>query len=116
MVARAVIALAVPLAVAYALGDIRIGALISTGALPAVLSESAGPYRYRARRLGTIRTVRGRETPSNSRRSSIHEGAGPVKGLLLLFFLGFPACFGQARVLSGGSRLAGSHPPEVAWL
>jgi uncharacterized membrane protein YccC len=52
MVARAVIALAVPLAVAYALGDIRIGALISTGALPTVLSESAGPYRYRARRLG----------------------------------------------------------------
>ena len=52
MVARAVIALAVPLAVAYALGDIGIGALISTGALPPVLSEAAGPYRYRARRLG----------------------------------------------------------------
>ncbi len=52
MVARAVIALAVPLAVAYAAGNIAIGALISTGALPAVLSESAGPYRYRARRLG----------------------------------------------------------------
>ncbi|MEV6872533.1 FUSC family protein [Amycolatopsis sp. NPDC051128] len=52
MVARAVAALAVPLAVAYAAGDIAVGALISTGALPAVLSESAGPYRYRARRLG----------------------------------------------------------------
>ncbi|MDT7802594.1 MAG: hypothetical protein QOI78_6083 [Actinomycetota bacterium] len=52
MVARAVIALAVPLAVGYAAGDIAVGALISTGALPAVLSESAGPYRYRARRLG----------------------------------------------------------------
>jgi uncharacterized membrane protein YccC len=52
MVARAVIALAVPLAVAYAAGNIAVGALISTGALPAVLSESAGPYRYRARRLG----------------------------------------------------------------
>ena len=52
MVARAVVALAVPLAVAYAAGDIAVGALISTGALPAVLSESAGPYRYRARRLG----------------------------------------------------------------
>ena len=52
MVARAVLALAVPLAVAYAAGDIAVGALISTGALPAVLSESAGPYRYRARRLG----------------------------------------------------------------
>jgi uncharacterized membrane protein YccC len=51
MVARAVLSLAVPLAVAYALGDIATGALISTGALPAVLSESAGPYRYRARRL-----------------------------------------------------------------
>ncbi|MEU4245800.1 FUSC family protein [Amycolatopsis sp. NPDC026612] len=52
MVARAVFALAVPLAVAYAAGNIAVGALISTGALPAVLSESAGPYRYRARRLG----------------------------------------------------------------
>jgi uncharacterized membrane protein YccC len=52
MVARASIALAVPLAVGYALGDIGVGALISTGALPTVLSESAGPYRYRARRLG----------------------------------------------------------------
>jgi uncharacterized membrane protein YccC len=52
MVARAVLALMVPLAVAFALGDIATGALISTGALPAVLSESAGPYRYRARRLG----------------------------------------------------------------
>ncbi|MGW4521663.1 FUSC family protein [Amycolatopsis sp. NPDC004378] len=52
MVARAVIALAVPLAVGYAAGDIAVGALVSTGALPAVLSESAGPYRYRARRLG----------------------------------------------------------------
>ena len=52
MVARAVLALMMPLAVAFALGDIATGALISTGALPAVLSESAGPYRYRARRLG----------------------------------------------------------------
>ncbi|MET8999374.1 FUSC family protein [Amycolatopsis sp. NPDC004169] len=52
MVARAVVALAVPLGIAYAAGDIAVGALISTGALPAVLSESAGPYRYRARRLG----------------------------------------------------------------
>ncbi|MDT8910184.1 FUSC family protein [Amycolatopsis sp. PS_44_ISF1] len=52
MVVRAVIALATPLAVAYAAGDIAVGALISTGALPAVLSEAAGPYRYRARRLG----------------------------------------------------------------
>ncbi|WP_020663284.1 FUSC family protein [Amycolatopsis benzoatilytica] len=52
MVARAVIALATPLAVAYAAGDIAVGALISTGALPTVLSEAAGAYRYRARRLG----------------------------------------------------------------
>ncbi|HEV7980853.1 FUSC family protein [Amycolatopsis sp.] len=52
MVARAVLALMVPLAVAFALGDIATGALISTGALPAVLSESAGPYHYRAKRLG----------------------------------------------------------------
>lgn len=51
MVARAVLALAAPLAVGYAFGDIGVGALISTGALPTVLSESAGPYRYRARRL-----------------------------------------------------------------
>ncbi|WP_033290937.1 FUSC family protein [Amycolatopsis jejuensis] len=52
MVARAVVALATPLAVAYAAGDIAVGALISTGALPTVLSEAAGTYRYRARRLG----------------------------------------------------------------
>jgi uncharacterized membrane protein YccC len=52
MVVRAVLALMVPLAVAFALGDIATGALISTGALPAVLSESAGPYHYRAKRLG----------------------------------------------------------------
>jgi hypothetical protein len=52
MVASAVIAFAVPMAIAYALGDVRTGALISTGVLPAVLSESPGPYRYRARRLG----------------------------------------------------------------
>lgn len=52
MVARAVVALATPLAVAYAAGDIAVGALISTGALPTVLSEAAGAYRYRARRLG----------------------------------------------------------------
>ena len=54
MVARAMLALAVPLAVGYAFGDIGVGALISTGALPTVLSESAGPYRYRARRLGGV--------------------------------------------------------------
>ncbi|MFE0022825.1 FUSC family protein [Amycolatopsis sp. NPDC059021] len=52
MVARAVIALAVPIGVGYAVGDIAVGAYLSSGALPAVLSESAGPYRYRARRLG----------------------------------------------------------------
>lgn len=49
---RAPIALAVPLAVGYAFGDIGLGALASTGALPTVLSEAAGPYRYRLRRLG----------------------------------------------------------------
>ncbi len=61
MVARAAIALATPLAVAYAAGDIGVGALVSTGALPVVLSESAGPYRYRARRLGgaTLAAVAG---------------------------------------------------------
>ncbi|MBB4686870.1 FUSC family protein [Amycolatopsis jiangsuensis] len=52
MVIRAAISLATPLAVAYALGDIAVGALMSTGALPVVLSEAAGTYRYRARRLG----------------------------------------------------------------
>ncbi|GAA4542432.1 FUSC family protein [Amycolatopsis samaneae] len=52
MVVRAAIALAVPIGVGYALGDIAVGAYLSSGALPAVLSESAGPYRYRARRLG----------------------------------------------------------------
>lgn len=49
---RAAIALAVPLAVTFVMGDIGIGALISTGALPTVVAEAAGPYRYRARRLG----------------------------------------------------------------
>ncbi|RJQ91222.1 FUSC family protein [Amycolatopsis panacis] len=52
MVVRAALSLAAPLAVAYALGDIAVGALMSTGALPVVLSEAAGTYRYRARRLG----------------------------------------------------------------
>ncbi|WP_254126259.1 FUSC family protein [Amycolatopsis sp. CA-230715] len=49
---RAPLALAVPLAVGYAFGNIGLGALASTGALPTVLSEAAGPYRYRLRRLG----------------------------------------------------------------
>ncbi|GAB2742430.1 FUSC family protein [Amycolatopsis magusensis] len=48
---RAPIALAVPLAIGFALGDITLGAVVSTGALPTVLSEAAGPYRYRARRI-----------------------------------------------------------------
>ncbi|GAA3585491.1 FUSC family protein [Amycolatopsis ultiminotia] len=52
MVTRAAISLAVPLAVAYGFGDIAVGALMSTGALPVVLSEAAGTYPYRARRLG----------------------------------------------------------------
>ncbi|ASR38486.1 hypothetical protein BAY61_29705 [Prauserella marina] len=50
--ARAAVALAVPLAVAYLAGDIKVGALISAGALPTVLAESGGTYRYRAQRLG----------------------------------------------------------------
>ncbi|WP_116046892.1 FUSC family protein [Amycolatopsis palatopharyngis] len=49
---RAALAMAVPMAVGYAFGDIGAGALVSTGALPTVLAESAGPYRYRAVRLG----------------------------------------------------------------
>ncbi|PXY31304.1 FUSC family protein [Prauserella muralis] len=49
---RAAIALATPLAVAYVLGDIALGALASSGALPTVLAESPGTYRYRAQRLG----------------------------------------------------------------
>jgi uncharacterized membrane protein YccC len=52
MVIRAPIALALPIAIAFAAGDLRIGALISTGALPTVMSEASGPYRYRLRRLG----------------------------------------------------------------
>ncbi|SDX17053.1 Uncharacterized membrane protein YccC [Amycolatopsis xylanica] len=51
MVVRAVLALTVPLAVGFWVGDITVGTMLSTGALPAVLSESAGPYRYRAIRL-----------------------------------------------------------------
>ena len=72
MVARAVLALATPLAVAYAAGDIGVGALVSTGALPAVLSEAAGPYRYRARRLGGATLAR-RRLP---RRPAHGRGAG----------------------------------------
>ena len=56
-------------------------------------------------------TTRPRDIRGRSTSLVIHEGAGPVKGLLLLFFLGFPACFGQARVRCRGSRLAGGHPP-----
>ncbi|WP_106181301.1 FUSC family protein [Prauserella shujinwangii] len=49
---RAAVALAAPLAVAFAAGDLRLGALVSTGALPTLLADAAGPYRYRAQRLG----------------------------------------------------------------
>lgn len=54
MVVRAVLALTVPLAVGFWIGDITVGTMLSTGALPAVLSESAGPYRYRAIRLAGV--------------------------------------------------------------
>ncbi|SFP69941.1 Uncharacterized membrane protein YccC [Amycolatopsis arida] len=48
---RAAIALAVPMAVGYGLGNLALGALVSTGALPTVLAESGGTYHYRAVRL-----------------------------------------------------------------
>lgn len=51
---RAVLALALPLAVGLAFGNIGLGALASTGALPTVLAEAPGPYRYRARRIGGV--------------------------------------------------------------
>jgi uncharacterized membrane protein YccC len=49
---RAPIALAVPIAVAFLAGHLQFGALISVGALPSVMADAPGPYRYRARRLG----------------------------------------------------------------
>lgn len=49
---RGAVALSVPLAVAAALGDLRLGALVSTGALPTLLADASGTYRYRTQRLG----------------------------------------------------------------
>lgn len=49
--ARAAVALATPLLVGLLFGDIATGGLISIGALPTVLADSLGTYRYRARRL-----------------------------------------------------------------
>ncbi|WP_216213318.1 FUSC family protein [Amycolatopsis aidingensis] len=51
-VVRAALALAGPPAIGFALGELALGALVSTGALPTVLADSAGSYRYRAVRLG----------------------------------------------------------------
>ncbi|MBK1784987.1 FUSC family protein [Prauserella cavernicola] len=48
---RAAIALAVPIAIGFALDELVLGALVSSGALPTVLADAAGPYRYRAVRL-----------------------------------------------------------------
>lgn len=48
---RAVLALALPIGVAFAVGKVEYGALISTGALSIVLADREGPYRMRAIRL-----------------------------------------------------------------
>lgn len=48
---RAAIALPVPIAVGYGVGEFALGALVSAGALPTVTADVAGPYRYRALRL-----------------------------------------------------------------
>ncbi|MFF5991002.1 FUSC family protein [Prauserella flavalba] len=48
---RAALALAVPIAVGFAFDELQLGALVSSGALPTVLADAAGPYRYRAVRL-----------------------------------------------------------------
>ncbi|MEU6645149.1 FUSC family protein [Saccharomonospora sp. NPDC046836] len=49
---RAAIALATPIAVGYLLGELQLGALVSAGALPTLIADVGGPYRYRAHRLG----------------------------------------------------------------
>lgn len=49
--ARAVVALALPMAVATAIGRVEWGALVSAGALSIVLADRDGPYRLRAIRL-----------------------------------------------------------------
>jgi uncharacterized membrane protein YccC len=51
---RAAIALTVPLTVGMAFGSTAIGALVSIGVLPTVVTDSPGTYRYRARRLGGV--------------------------------------------------------------
>lgn len=48
---RAAVAIGVPLAASLIVGEVGIGALVSTGALPTVLAEAAGTYPYRARRI-----------------------------------------------------------------
>lgn len=50
--ARAAVAFSVPIAVGYLLGAPWTGALVSAGVLPVVTGDVAGPYRYRATRLG----------------------------------------------------------------
>ncbi|WP_176439977.1 FUSC family protein [Haloechinothrix alba] len=50
---RAVLALAVPLAVAFPAERPEYGVLVSVGALPAVLADRGGSYRQRAFRLGS---------------------------------------------------------------
>ncbi|MBB3663184.1 MULTISPECIES: FUSC family protein [Prauserella salsuginis group] len=50
--ARAAVTFAVPIAVGYLLGAPATGALVSAGVLPVVTGDVAGPYRYRAKRLG----------------------------------------------------------------
>ncbi|GAA1242583.1 FUSC family protein [Prauserella halophila] len=49
---RAAVAFSAPIAVGYLLGAPAIGALVSAGVLPVVTGDVAGPYRYRATRLG----------------------------------------------------------------
>lgn len=49
---RAAVALAVPLAVGYAVDRVGPAALVSTGALPMLLADGPGSYRYRAVQLG----------------------------------------------------------------
>lgn len=49
---RAVLALALPLAIGFAAAEPERGVLLSIGALPVVLADRGGPYRQRAFRLG----------------------------------------------------------------
>lgn len=92
---RAVLALAVPMAVGYALGDIGTGALVSTGALPTVLADSAGPYRYRG-----VRLVGAAAAAAAGFAAGLLSGPGPVASFVTVVLVAAVS----ALVSSAGSN------------